>query len=43
MCVCVCWCVGGALGGWGITTDVLALSFLYMKIISAVEESLSTD
>lgn len=41
--VCVCGCVGGTLGGWGITTDVLALSSLYMKIISALEESLSTD
>ena len=36
--VCVCGC--GWREGW-VTTDVLALSFLYMKIGTAVEESLA--
>lgn len=35
----VCVCEGGE--GGGVTTDVLALSFLYMKISAALEQSLA--
>ncbi len=38
--VCACVCVLVRVDG-GVNTDVLALSFLYMNISTAVEESLA--